>query len=686
MSQTNKLPKTNSLLPSINYKQFVSLIILLLVTSSTSQTPTAIYECPSGCECNETTFSAKCENLNELITSYSRKQHNFMPIKSLDLSNNQLTKLTNQLELLVNITELNLSHNQLTQVHKLNFEHLETLDLSHNQITSAKLKKLPKRVVHLKLSYNEITYLPVDFMKLKKLRSLELDGNPLNCTCNTLHVRNWITFNHVWSDKHIVCMSPPIVKGRPWLQARQNDICIEPSSTTTQRSKYNWDNYDDENEIMMGDQPQSDVDDVEYEEEAEYEDEEVKDKDSNVFDEDKEVHDEPAPDDDDDESEAKDIFEDASKKPEEKEDEKVEYEDDPQDDDDFMPVSSNSESSSTVEPEIVSGPENEDEGSGFDASAMPLTTEEDDSDESGSGIPIYIPSKDDLESSTEPEEKETIPPLGIFEDNTEAPFGGHRDVLPGKSDASVDEDKSAKISANEIETEKAGTDENFGTYVLIGILGVCLLGLIIFLAMKNRQEEKRNRRMYDVEKSGATELQDMDKRLLGKPIDKNGNGKTEQSPLMNDYPNEPLRNDEQPAPYTTFQTPDVTVEEPKAVQKDNDKLQQQPYVNGNGRIEPVHKAPSNGSIPKLPDSDDETFHPATDSPISPESLNVSPEPPKRYSPVYSPASPRNDRYSPVYSPETGRVKIKLTETPKAKTPVLVTRSRSGAGDYVNTPN
>uniref|UniRef100_A0A1B0DDH1 Uncharacterized protein n=1 Tax=Phlebotomus papatasi TaxID=29031 RepID=A0A1B0DDH1_PHLPP len=52
---------------------------------------------------------------------------------------------------------------------------------------------------------------------------------------------------------------------------------------------------------------------------------------------------------------------------------------------------------------------------------------------------------------------------------------------------------------------------------------------------------------------------------------------------------------------------------------------------------------------------------------------------------YVPKSPALARYSPVYSPETGRVKIKLTETPKPKTPLLVTRSRSNAGEIITTP-
>ena len=260
-----KLGPTRLLPSSLNYNQFVSLVLLFLVTF-TSQTSLTEFDCPNECVCDETKFSAKCENIDALIESYSIKSHhhaarkNFMPIKSLDLSNNQLTKISSQLELLVNLTELNLSHNQLTQVHKLNLRHLETLDLSHNRITSAKLSKLPKNIVNLNLSHNEITYLPSDFMKLKKLRSLELTENPLNCSCDTLMIRNWITYQHVWSDKIIKCASPQMFKGQPWLQARQNEICFEGLSTTTQQSKYNWDELED-NEVMMGDQPQPDAED-----------------------------------------------------------------------------------------------------------------------------------------------------------------------------------------------------------------------------------------------------------------------------------------------------------------------------------------------------------------------------------------------------------------------------------------
>lgn len=721
--------KTNSLLPSINYKHIITLVILLLVTqtpsSSSSSSP---YDCPSGCQCNVADFSARCENLDSLIRSYSSKDNknhhnheqaalansNWMPIKSLDLSNNQLTKISNQLELLVNLTELNLSHNRLTQVSKLNFEHLEKLDLSYNRITSGKLSKVPKNVVHLNLMHNEITYLPVDFMKLKKLRSLELNGNPLNCTCDTLMVRNWIGLQSVWSSNAIKCTSPQNVKGQPWLQARQNDICIEQLSTTTSSSgKYKWDDFD-ANDVMMGDQPANDVDnDDDNERDVDYDDD---------VDGKKDDDDENNDENDDENDDGKDIFANDDKKEDEKPETTTDDENDDEHDelvDDFIPlavpvihVDHASHESSSVEPEHssqaesiaqVKGNDNYDEedGSGHESSIPPeniQATEEED-EASGSGddgiIPIIISHEQEKSSTEEPTEIESEAPIvehekpdlgmGIYqednkEESTEAPQVHKSNVDPPPRNTDDAELVPGVVPGEAVSSgviNTATTEDNTGTYVLLAIIGMLLVGLIIFVAIKNRKEKQQNRRNYDVEKNGATELQDMDKRLLGKPIEKNGNGKhAENSPLINDF-SEPK--DTQP-----FRGPKITIDEPVQELPLQQKSQQSLYENmpnGNGNlVEPVH---GNGSAPKQVDSDEEVFHPATDGPI--DSLNVSPEPPKRYSPIFSPTSPKSARYSPVYD-EAGRVKIKLTETPKPKTPVIVTRSRSRAGDYVNTIN
>lgn len=580
-------PRTNKLLRALDHNFLLHgfLLFLCINLSLTASSPALTYQCAKSCECNQTINSARCEDVNELIASYQddERLHVFMPIKSLDLSNNQLDKISNQLP--DGIEELNLSHNKLTQVQKLNFKNLQKLNLSNNRITSAKLKKIPRTVVELNLAYNEITYLPTEFMKLKQLRRLEMKGNPLNCTCDTLHVRNWLTTKNVWTDR-IVCSSPINVKGQAWLQVRQNDICFETSTTTqgtTFKSKYNWDEYEDGNNIM-GDQPPEDRgEDAEDAADKDYDEEEEKDA-SNPPEEEEE----------------KDVFdEEASGEPDTVGDKKS------ADEDHLIPVTPEDD----YENDSAS-PKSDVEGSGDDPA--PSSPEPEDDDGSGSG---YGPLD-----------------MGIFKDESSS-------VEPLM--AKIDIDPSGQPTPNQqSDTNRASTQDNKGTYILLGILAICLIALMVFVMMKNKKEKSRNRR-YDVEKNGTgTELQDMDKRLLGKPMEQNGssngNGKAEHIPLMNG--NNPS-NDK-----TYLDAPHVDV----------------PKLNGNGKVpaESLHEIPAKADeavdAPRKPvssDSEDDSFHPANNG-----SLNVSPEPPKRYSPVYTSRSPPNERYSPVYSPETGRGK------------------------------
>jgi hypothetical protein len=276
--------------------------------------------------------------------------------------------------------------------------------------------------------------------------------------------------------------------------------------------------------------------------------------------------------------------------------------------------------------------------------------------------------------------------LGIFKEDSTTTTTEGAILDPSLQAGRVKVDgASPSTGADPNNLNKASQEDNTGTYILLCIIGVLLVSLIVFVAVKNRQEKRNNKRRYDVEKNGATELQDMDKSLLGKPVN-NGNGKHEHSPLINDN----HRNKDEG--FIPYKPPAITVNEPIQEVPQKEKSQQSLYENGlpNGNgsvfepIEPVHN--TNGTVPRSPDSDEEVFHPAADDLNGPDSLDAPVETPKRYSPIYTPISPRSARYSPVYSPETGRVKIKLTETPKPKTPVVVTRSRSRAGDYVNTPN
>jgi hypothetical protein len=576
------MTKLHNALSSTNFKHLTTLVLVFLVTSTTVA---ASFECPSDCECDENEYKAICNGLDGLVESNG--QSNMMPIKSLTIR--------------------------------------------HKHFTSAMLKDLPKDLVHLNLRHNDITELPMEFMEFKLLQRLKLFGNPIECSCNTINVRDWLqsTQNVLLDDA--LCATPLAMKGTSWLDVEMNDTCVL-FNTKTQESNEDWNSYENDEE-MMGDEPEKD--EIVY-----YSDEDKK---------------EVAEENESDTTESKDVFSDESstEKPEEKE---VEIEEKPEEDetfdDDLIAVSQEPEPEEKDESSTVNkSEENYDEGSGDETTSVSSVVE-DEAEESGSGILGILPGRNEDEGSAEEEiERKTVAPLGI---------GVHSGVIvvsemPGEEKGNI---------------KTASTDDNTGTYVLLGILGCCLAALIAFVAMKNRKETNRSQ-CYDVEKNEATELQDMDKSLLGKPADRNGNGsgKSKQT-----------NNDDKPTPYIRIKlNPLKSVEEPpqEKSKSQHSLYENVPLTNGDGHVEPVHG--TNGFSPISPDSDEEFFHPA-------ETLNASPEVPKRYTPIYSPASPRSERYSPVYSPETGRVKIKLTEFQKPKTPLLVTKPRSRTGDHIITPN
>lgn len=650
-------------------------VLLVLLSSATCSTS---YNCPRGCTCNETTVT--CTS-----TSGLRSLDKALPVQRLVLSGVGLTKIPAQLENIRNVTELDLSGNQLSEVNHLG-KRIRRLDLSRNRITSGKLSKIPPFVESLNLTHNEITYLPLHLMKLKKLRSIELANNPINCTCETLHIRNWLTTRHVWSDEHIKCSAPQEFKGRPWLQVKQADVC--GGSTGGRAGGYNWDDYEDENDLMLGDQAQFDDGD---EEEDEFK------KDYMPVGEKRKRRDPP-----------------------------INIQNDEDLDggsgDDTVPVDigaaarvieagagdGEDQNGSVRVGQIqntVAGAEDEDEGSG-----------------SGGGILVSLDSSISISDGADNEESEEKPltsptgGLGIFgvgiEDQTTAGVSTEKTETTGAagsrmvvaSDATIGtESAPANETLAEEETVRQKA-ETKSTYILLAIIGVILLALII-LVICRRRPDSGNRRNNKSDLESAREMQDMDKSLLGKPVEKNGHNPPERVPLMNnrqksDYdkvfdkpPTKPERTSlEKPSTNSFKPAPTDRSSLYENVPQNNNNNNTVPHHNGTGTVPVRNGEPVGVHQPNhVPSQDDEVFLPAANG--NPNQLYPDPNPEsvespksKRYSPIYVPTSPKSDRYSPVYSPETGRVKIKMTETPKPKTPILVTRSRSRAGEYITTPD
>lgn len=615
--------------------------------------------CPLDCTCsdveihNQTYGHAKCSSLKGL-----REIGKDTTIQSVDCSAIDISKITTQLDKLTSLTRLDLSNNHISEVPKLS-KRIRVLNLAHNSITSGKLSKIPLYVRHLNLSHNDITYLPLDFMELHDLKSLELIGNPINCTCETLQVRNWLQENRVWTDNHVTCSSPLRFKGQPWLQVKQSEVC--PASLP-----YIWD--DQENELMQGDQP---------------------------------------------------IFNDGSGSggiPDEDELGK-----------EYLPIEpSNKLATST---EIITDLDEDYEGSGSDDYAdekktlrltkyegsgderIAGTTEniEDDGSGSGDGL-VVIPNLDRINSideSTESDVEETTREpykLNIFnngvsihkvddEENsdkssTAAPVD-EASVLPARMAPTMLEKsepkKSEEVKANLSDDKSDKVKESQSTYILLGLLGFLLFGLIVFVIFRKKGSNRSNRRSKsDVENPAATEMLDMNKQLLGKPINRNGNGNVEIIPLMPKNKdqwdgNKPsnghhipekvdLQKAEEPL-LNRINAPDVEQEKPQKT------------------VPPSDSHTLNGTVqsPNENSEDNNNRRPEQSAPAGSHLAPPQAQEPQLDDEVFIPISPKPSRYSPVYSPETGRVKIKLTETPKPRTPMLITRSRSNAGEIITTP-
>jgi Leucine-rich repeat (LRR) protein len=103
-------------------------------------------------------------------------------LEVLDLHHNKLTKLPNEICLLVNLKKFRLDHNQLKKLPR-DFSalfQLEKLTLDHNLLTKlpANMENMKKLKV-LRLDSNQLTYIPNDIGRITTLKELTIHNNPL---------------------------------------------------------------------------------------------------------------------------------------------------------------------------------------------------------------------------------------------------------------------------------------------------------------------------------------------------------------------------------------------------------------------------------------------------------------------------------------------------------------------------
>ncbi|XP_036331438.1 protein windpipe [Rhagoletis pomonella] len=654
------------------------------------------YNCPADCECvlaqhtHSPFLHAKCSSL-EGLRSYEAKEDS-LPIHSLDLSYLNLKRLSHPLEKLPDVTSIDLSHNELHEIGHLG-RRIKKLNLKHNRITSSKLAKLPAHLQVLNLQHNDITSLPLEFTRLSNLVTLELSHNQINCSCETLEVRNWLQERHVFMEHAVTCTYPTEAKGKPWLQVKQSDICAHEKNGRDE----------EDNELMMGDQPIEGSGDLDDEDEL-----------GKAF----------IP-----------IDKASTAKTSSVQLDTVEGSGDLSDINapvnlamtTVVPDIEDSEEHSTTDaPHLaIEQAEEEEDGSGSGAGPLiipniargPLFTDdfeapdEDDTDDAFDNKPVEQPApEEDVEEDKEEEEEEVHrngadifgAGMGIFdtsgfeEEKTEA-HADDKALEPVTEDAivpavqqnaesegvfGVNTEGPTSGEASPILTANVSNDskdDSNATYFLLGVLGLIVVGLILYVGIK-RCKHNHNA-AHDAENPRQTELLDMDKKNLGKPL-RNGN---EHSPLIGDQTKsdhaKPINGTGQKKPYDANDVKDGP-------------NQQQPLLNGNNGTGPGDHVTKESAPPATEAAAPHDYHPITPrypTPKSPRASKYAQYPQagaehnNNNDDSYLPSSPKSGRYSPVYSPETGRVKIKLTETPRPKTPMLVTRSKSNAGDIITTP-
>ncbi|XP_011882247.1 PREDICTED: uncharacterized protein LOC105569971 [Vollenhovia emeryi] len=131
---------------------------------------------------------------------------------------------------LTSLRHLDLSDGDLKVIEPGSFRtlsNLKSLNLGDNSIEYLELASL-EGLTHLRslnLRRNAIKQLPPALARLKNLKHLDIHGNPLECNCATLKVRDLIAQRGVTISKKVICAGPGNMKGTSLMKPIAAIIC-----------------------------------------------------------------------------------------------------------------------------------------------------------------------------------------------------------------------------------------------------------------------------------------------------------------------------------------------------------------------------------------------------------------------------------------------------------------------------
>lgn len=683
---------------------------LLALSMLLDQTVAAL--CPNGCICKTTRdglHRATCSSLTELYKFTIRQKHHNINI--LDLSHNNITKVNHELDRLTEVVTLDLSTNGIQNLNKFlhNAKKLVHLNLANNRLESLSFITLPSGVSSLDLTNNLLRAVPSDINHLPNLEHLELEGNPLDCSCENIMARDRLLAANVYID-NVICASPKKLRGRSWLELKSKDICkihkIE-------------ENFMD---MMMGDQPidavQIGADTTALKSMSQVAGSGLNDgkviQGNNLVEDDDSLQfmrvghlTSPAPfnniegsgSGDFESTTVSDIYIDSMTA--------TKLGDKPLTSDELLPEE---DFQTTADPLEGSG-----EGSGFilidfDHNVFQETTTPF-IEELNPG-PVMRIFEDDSNKSTTEFPMPKLPTLYKGGDNWNSPStpsgSGEKVTSSTPRDTTVSE-QIRVTQASEVLGQVPASKEDqtpphkTGTYVCIAVIVILLVGLIGFAIIKGQMRKRRDRRILrqqkrDVE-NASKEMVDMNKSLLGKPAtlenptEKKINGKYELVPTHEVFQKKSENGDIANGGHNEVDS--VRTDSPRDTNQNKSSSRDNNLAEGS---KPSQQETSFDSAPASPDSKKDTHSLSSEDifvPLNDEDtprLNGAAESDVSHPLINGDRNTDSDflspsrEYVPVYSPDMGRVRIKMTETPKPKTPVLVTRSRSNAGDIIITPS